>query len=73
MSAENILGRSFSIDFHCPTFDQERFILDQGLSRLGLTSTDLKTLLLCRDLPYNLAILKLTMQYIKDTEMHNSF
>ena len=58
--------------FNCQVFDEERYILEKGISDLGFNDFNLNILLIGNDNPKNLDIVKLLMTYIKQTGMHNT-
>ena len=56
----------------CATFDDERYVLQQGILQLGINTFNLDTLFIGNDKPQNLSIVKLLIQYIRQTNMHNT-
>ena len=56
----------------CDAFEEERYNLEHGILQLGINTFDIKTLFIGNDYPCNLSIVKLVLEFIKQTNMHNT-
>ena len=57
----------------CPEFDEERYLLQKGITDLGINDFNLNTLFIGEDNPKNLSIVKLLIEYIKQVKLCDYF